>query len=107
MRLVAHEHAADVVRNVEPLVKVERDRVRVLDAAEQMPKSRGHDERRAERAVHVQPERLAPSRCVTSASRSSIAPVFTVPAVAMMQIGRLPAARSSAIARSSAAGMIR
>ena len=58
---------------------------------------------------------MAPSTCsqrssrlasAASASRSSIAPVLTVPAVAITQAGSKPSARSAAMAASSAARSI-
>jgi hypothetical protein len=56
---VAHEHAPRLDRQVAPLVQVEPQRVRPLDARHQRRQLGGQAGQRAERAVHVEPEAFA------------------------------------------------
>ena len=59
----AHQHAAGVVLDVEPLVEVEGQRIGTLDAVEQRPMGGAEDRERAERAIDVQPEVVLRRRC--------------------------------------------
>ena len=53
---VADEQAAALVRLVQPLVRVERDRVRAADAVERAPSPLGQHREAAVRRVDVQPQ---------------------------------------------------
>ena len=55
---VADEDAPGGLRDVEPLVRVKRDRVRALDAGQLRPQVGGEDGRPAVRGVHMQPDAL-------------------------------------------------
>ena len=96
---LAHQQRAALDRLVEPLVRVERDRVRQLDAraaprgrVRSAPRSR---RRRASTCSHTPCSR----QTAASSSSGSTAPVFVAPAAAATNSGRGPAAASASIAR--------
>ena len=96
----ADQDAARVVLDVQPLVKVEGERIRPLDAGELRPQLRIEGRQRAEGAVDVQPQVLCGGEV---GERGEIvdragAPV---PAVPITQNGLKPRRRSAAIASSS------
>ena len=78
---VADQHAADGERHVQPLVRVERDRVGPLDPGEQRPQLGDQHRRRSVGAVDVEPEVLGLDRCRRAPPSGSIEPVAVVPAV--------------------------
>jgi len=53
---LAHEEAAALERLIEPLVRVERDRVRELEASNLLTSAVREDGEATVRAVHVQPD---------------------------------------------------
>ena len=57
-RAIANEHARDLVRQVHPLVEVERKRVGALDSLERRREGGDEPRERAERTVDVEPEIL-------------------------------------------------
>ena len=101
-----HEQDAAGLRQAEPLVGVERDRVGAVEPREEVAGRRGRRRRQPVRAVDVEPDALA-SQTSASASIGSTAPVRVVPAVATTATGTRPAARSARIASATASGGIR
>ena len=93
---VANQHAANVEGQIHPFVQIEGEGIRLLHTSKHGCVARRQIQQRAERTVHVEPEILLRQSCA-SPSRSSTAPVLTVPAVPRTAIGRKPAARSAAI----------
>ena len=105
-RVVAHQHAAGIDRDVQPLVGIERHGIRASETCEQTTAGRREHREPAIRAISVQPQPRRPHRSA-AASIGSTAPVFTSPALTTTQTGTRPARRSSSIARSSASSTIR
>ncbi len=106
-RTVAHELGAGIVRHVQPLVQIERQRIGALDAGDERTLVRRELRECAERAVDVKPHAFV-ARDVPPARRDRRPqPVLALPAVAMMTNGRFPARRSDAISWRSAAGSSR
>ncbi len=87
-------------------MRVERDAVGALDAAEALGAALREDEEAAVRAVDVHPQAVLLGD-VGDASSGSTAPVFVVPALGTTRNGRRPAARSSSTMRRKASGSIR
>jgi len=98
-RRVTHQRRACLVRDVEPFVGIEGDRIGPLDAAIQRRElgERGTD--RAVGAVHVEPATVFP--------RHLGEPGEWVPALATTQTGPSPALRSAAIISRNAVTSIR
>ena len=77
-RAVAHEEAAALVRLVEPLVRIERDRVCELDPGERLAAALGQRREAAVGGVDVQP-RAALAADLGDLGSGSIAPVLVLP----------------------------
>ena len=94
---LAHQHRARLVGLEEPLVRVDHQRVRSLDARERraarVRQAPPPPRRRRRRGTTAPPPRTA----TASSPSGSIAPVFVVPAFATTANGVRPAARSAAI----------
>ena len=104
---IAHQRAAGFERRVEPLVRIDGDRVRAGSAPRRSSGASGT--RRGEaavRAIDVEPDAVLPAERAISGSGST-APVLTDPAVPTTRNGTSPAARSASICRRSAATSIR
>ena len=99
----AHEQHAACLGQVEPLVRVERDRVGSVEPGEQVPGRRRRRRGKAVGAVDVEPDTRS-AQTSASAPIGSTAPVSVVPAVATTATGTRPAARSAAIAAATASG---
>jgi hypothetical protein len=56
---VAHQNESGVVGHLAPLMKIEGQRVRALDALEPRRQIRSQNRQRAKRAIHVEPKPLA------------------------------------------------
>jgi hypothetical protein len=74
---IAIEQAAAVERLVEPLVGIDRDRVRPVEAAKRLGNGQGGE--RAVGAVDVEPNAVLLRDRRTKASSGSMLPVLTVP----------------------------
>ena len=98
---VPHQDAARFDGEVAPLVRVEGQGVRLFHAAEPLAQL---GERTARPPMAPSTWKCSPSRraMAARAGRSSMAPVFTVPALPTIAKGRRPARRSAAMASSSA-----
>ena len=105
-RRVADQDRAGGDRLEERLVVVDGDRVRPLDAGEQVPAPRRDEQPAAVRRVDVEPGVVGAGTASAISGSGSIAPKSVVPAVATTAIGTSPATHS-AIARASATGSIR
>ncbi len=103
---VANEKEARIVGNVSPFMKIERNRGRFFDAGEERPKLAREGGERADCAIDMEPK-ISLAAILAMRSSGSMAPVFTVPAVATTKNGFNPSARSLAMASSSAATSIR
>ena len=87
---VAHEHAAALERLVEPLVRVERDRVGELDAPAARAAALGQRREAAVGPVDVQPDAVLAAELGELGSGST-APVFVAPAARRDEQRRRPA----------------
>ena len=107
VRRIANERAAGLERRVEPLVRIDRDRVGAAIAARSAGAPGRSRRERAVRAVDVEPESAASRQTRAISGSGSTAPVLTVPAVPTTRNGRWPAARSSRSCRRSASTSMR
>ena len=104
---IAHQRAAGLERRVQPLVRIDGDRVGLGETAQQSPAPRARRRRSRRTRRRRGTRRRAPGTPPRCPASGSTAPVLTEPAVPTTMNGTSPAAMSASIVRRSAATSIR